>query len=354
MNSLESDQPQSPDDSGTEQARAYADLANQENSTATQSPVTQPDGQPTSERLLSADEAFGQAEKIRALAEQKAIATRKSRVPNSSDYADSDKAIFGASPEGSTDHNLNPLERHLLDAKITSIAENTLGGMSGSQVVRFVDGSRGIYKPTSREPAQDRAIEPGSYYKRERAAYVVDKALALDMVPPTVIRTVNGEKGSLQQFVPGAETGFDRYLGGGRYLQPSGSREELAPLAALDFLLWNSDRKAGDFGLTKDEAGEDKVVAWDHGLCFADNRLKSFAASALGEKMPRDVVDAIKGVAADPERLKELGNQLSELLEPEEVKAFEERLITLSTSLDRKGRLRLDKLEPTYHGMVSR
>ena len=97
MNSLENDQPQSPDDNGMQQAGAYADLANQENSADTQSPVLQPAGQPANESLLSTDEAFGQAEKIRALAEQKAIATRKSRVPNSADYADSDKAIFEAS-----------------------------------------------------------------------------------------------------------------------------------------------------------------------------------------------------------------------------------------------------------------
>ena len=47
-------------------------------------------------------------------------------------------------------------------------------------------------------------------YRFEIAAYELDKILGLDLVPPTVERTFDGRRGSLQMWVEGAKTEWDR------------------------------------------------------------------------------------------------------------------------------------------------
>jgi hypothetical protein len=47
-------------------------------------------------------------------------------------------------------------------------------------------------------------------WKHEVAAYELDKLLGMDLVPPTVERTLGGTKGSLQMWVEGAMTEADR------------------------------------------------------------------------------------------------------------------------------------------------
>jgi hypothetical protein len=47
-------------------------------------------------------------------------------------------------------------------------------------------------------------------YKHEVAAYELDKLLGFELVPPTVAREIDGEKGSLQMWVVDARTELDR------------------------------------------------------------------------------------------------------------------------------------------------
>jgi hypothetical protein len=51
-------------------------------------------------------------------------------------------------------------------------------------------------------------------YKHEIAAYELDKLIGLGMVPPTVERRVGGERGSLQLWVEGAFTEYERQTRG--------------------------------------------------------------------------------------------------------------------------------------------
>src|SRR3989344_5967351 len=83
--------------------------------------------------------------------------------------------------------------------------------LSGHESV-FVVGIKNrlaIYKPRSLEqviPGWEK-IEPGTYYKHERAAYLVSQHLGLDIVPLTVIRDLGNEYGfgRIQLFIPNAK-----------------------------------------------------------------------------------------------------------------------------------------------------
>lgn len=58
---------------------------------------------------------------------------------------------------------------------------------------------RGLWKPITRGP-KEWAWES---YETEVAAYQIDRMLGLDMVPPTVVKEIDGQKGSLQLWVDG-------------------------------------------------------------------------------------------------------------------------------------------------------
>ena len=61
----------------------------------------------------------------------------------------------------------------------------------------------GIYKPKSGENRlRLREFSITQMYTREFAAYMVDYYAELGIVPPTIIREVNGDIGSLQLYIP--------------------------------------------------------------------------------------------------------------------------------------------------------
>jgi hypothetical protein len=124
-----------------------------------------------------------------------------------------------------------------------------------------------VFKPVSAEGAHR---SPGSppLYTREIAAYRLSEALGLRLVPPTVERTIDGEVGSLQLFVPGLQSLLE--------LQPSRpavSRAALDRLFAFDHILANVDRVSPGnmlFGRPPRGQTERPIVAIDHAHTFYD------------------------------------------------------------------------------------
>jgi hypothetical protein len=97
-----------------------------------------------------------------------------------------------------------------------------------------------------------------SYADREAAAYELDEALGLNVVPPTIVREIDGERGMVQQFV---ETG-------GLGLHDAGiDQDSVYGLAILDIATGNTDRHAGNVLIDTDR----RVVAIDQGLSFPDD-----------------------------------------------------------------------------------
>lgn len=181
-------------------------------------------------------------------------------------------------------------------------------------IVALKDDGSGIFKPEKGEaPGFRRAIEAGTYYKRERAAYLVDKLLDFGLVPPTVIRDIDGDIGSFQQFIPGAKAGWEV---DSKELQSPELRPELVKLWIFDHIIFNSDRHDGNF-LVK----ESQVAAIDHGLAFGNSRLLTYE-NYVGEPIPQEVIDKINNFLERQDLQDILRDLLLELLSQDEVDAF--------------------------------
>jgi hypothetical protein len=140
-------------------------------------------------------------------------------------------------------------------------------------VIKGLDGKKytGAFKPKSGE-ADERpgAVDVGTLYRRERAAYEIDQMFGFDLVPPTVIRTMPGKKGgevgSVQEWKEGdCAYLIDRW-------EDLVDHGELQRLAVLDYVTGNMDRHEGNFIVDSTyPSTKAKLWAIDNGYSIPDD-----------------------------------------------------------------------------------
>ena len=117
-----------------------------------------------------------------------------------------------------------------------------------------------IYKPIRGEqPLWD--FPDGTLAAREVAAYELSEALALHVVPPTVMRDGPAGEGAVQLWIE--HRGVEEAI---RLV--NGSDSALRPIALFDAIVNNGDRKAGHL-LPIESATAPRVLGVDHGVTFA-------------------------------------------------------------------------------------
>jgi hypothetical protein len=171
--------------------------------------------------------------------------------------------------------------------------------------VELADAQRAVFKPQGSPRVFRRGYIPAERaHLREVGAYLVSSLAGLGVVPPTVLARVqmgadDWPYGSLQAWVDGDHGDL--------------SDATLAPLAALDYIIGNTDRHRGNWLV--DSAG--KVWGFDHAASFPTLRctpgdaFRGQGRSARenrvaeerweGRALPGDVIRAIR--AADPRRV---------------------------------------------------
>jgi len=167
--------------------------------------------------------------------------------------------------------------------------------------------ARAVYKPG----AGERGLWdfPDGLFRREVAAFELDRALGLGVIPTTVLR---GEapfgEGSLQRFI---EADFTEHYFSLREVERH--REALRVIAGFDLLANNADRKGGH--LLVDRSGH--LWAIDNGLSFhADAKLRTVMWDFAGEELPAPILAGARSLTvAVPEAL-------GALLRAEEVDAL--------------------------------
>jgi hypothetical protein len=101
-------------------------------------------------------------------------------------------------------------------------------------------------------------------YKSEIAAYELDKLLHMNMVPPAVERTVNGDRGAAIEWLPSLKS--VKQTGGKMPAGPQWGRATRRMLT-FDALIANPDRNAGNILI----GAPGELILIDHSRAFTDD-----------------------------------------------------------------------------------
>lgn len=175
-----------------------------------------------------------------------------------------------------------------------------------------------VYKPQAGEaPLWD--FPDGTLYRREVAAFEVDRLLGWDLVPTTVIREEAPHgPGALQRFVP--HDPDEHYFALLEVADPDVVRQ-LQRMVLLDLVIDNADRKGSHVLL---EGARIRVV--DHGVSFhVEPKLRTvawdFAGQPVADADRADLAGLLAVLRANDRRV----GALRSLLAPEEVDRLLER-----------------------------
>ena len=173
---------------------------------------------------------------------------------------------------------------------------------------------RVIYKPRAGErPLWD--FPEGTLSRREVAARVVSDSLGWAIVPPTVWRDGPFGPGMVQHWVD-IEEGIDLVA------LVQSDLEQLRRIAVFDALINNADRKGGHLLPTSDR----HVWGIDHGVTFAvENKLRTVLWQWRGQPLPDRLVKDLQNWLTSWQDGSDWGDELLELLSPEECAALRER-----------------------------
>jgi len=213
------------------------------------------------------------------------------------------------------------IEELLLTAEPISVDDVGMGVTKPSKVVLRKDGVElaGVFKPIQR------GRQKGFWesYEAEIAAYELDKILGMDMVPPTVERVINKQKGSLQYFVKGCM--LYKELQAQAPPRPSDWSHQLSVMKMFDVLIMNKDRNAQNFLVD----GDWHMVLIDHSRAFVTEANIGKDEKKLPVQFDRQLVTKLRSLDA-----KSLEEAFGALLMGGQVKSLIERRDALLSYLD--------------------
>lgn len=164
---------------------------------------------------------------------------------------------------------------------VTEIIGRFRNASNATLLARTEEGEMVVYKPERGErPLWD--FTPGTLAAREVLTFQTSQAAGLEVVPETLFAEGPFGPGSAQRFVE-ADPEFDA-AGPINDADPS-----LWPVAVLDVLINNADRKAGHF--LRDAEG--RLWCIDHGVTFhSEAKLRTVLWNFAGRPLPEEMVGA--------------------------------------------------------------
>jgi hypothetical protein len=171
--------------------------------------------------------------------------------------------------------------------EIAEVVGRFVDASNATLLATTTDGERVVYKPTAGErPLWDFPIE--TLAAREVLTYEVAQAMGSDIVPETVLGDGPYGPGSIQRFVD-IDDSFDPVAA------VQGQSFELWPIAVLDIVTNNADRKLGH--LISDGH---HLLGIDHGLTFhPDDKLRTVLWIFSGQPVPADQRDGLLRLAQE-------------------------------------------------------
>lgn len=228
------------------------------------------------------------------------------------------------------------LEEFLATAEVVAIEDIGDGITKPRRVTLRKNGieAHAIFKTvniTSTDVAYTNRLESvfTDRFSYEVAAYRVDRLLGIGLVPVTVLRTIDGEQGSLQFWIEHAmkiQEAFDRDL-------PVGDTDlllqRLMLMYVLDAMIYNIDRNFTNI-LVRPE--RDELFLIDHSRSF---RMAKRLPSLKEERqipVPEPVAANLRNLDLDS-----LTAALGDLLKPKQIRAVDARRRLLLDELDHRG-----------------
>lgn len=228
------------------------------------------------------------------------------------------------------------LEEFLRSADVVAIEDLGEGITHPRRVTLQKDGrhARAIFKTvdiTSTDIAYTNRFEQvfTDRYVYEVAAYRIDRMLGIGLVPVTVVRSIDGELGSLQLWIEGAmkiQDAFDRDL-------PIGDAglmlQRLMLMYVLDAMIYNVDRNFTNI-LVRPE--RDHLFLIDHSRAFRTAKKLPSLKEERPIPVPGRVARELRGLD-----LEALTSELDDLLKPQQIRAVEARRRLLVDELSHRG-----------------
>jgi hypothetical protein len=235
-------------------------------------------------------------------------------------------------------HTESELEEFLLTADVVSIEEIGDGITKPRRVTLRKDGRecRAIFKTvdiTSTEMHYTNRFEPvfTDKFAYEVAAYRLDRMLAIGLVPVTVIREIEGERGSLQYWIENAvkmQDAADADL-------PIGDIDLLLQrfmlTYVLDAMIYNIDRNFTNI-LVRPDSNDFFLI--DHSRAFRTHKKLPSLKEERDIPVPKAVALGLQEID-----LPTLQSELDDLLSKQQIKAIDKRRQLLIRELDHRGLL---------------
>lgn len=165
------------------------------------------------------------------------------------------------------------IPEHTNEVQIADLLHEHSNKVLNVEVQHGTDTIRCVFKPESGEnPEEKKRFAIASLAEREVAAWEVDRHFGLDLIPPTVFREIEGERGALQLFVDPTRYDTVRNLIGvhklpKRRVDTYRTGQDYYSIALLDAIILNTERKNDNFLASITEPR--KLIAIDHGYSFS-------------------------------------------------------------------------------------
>ncbi len=233
------------------------------------------------------------------------------------------------------------MENFLLHAEIVKI-EDVGEGITKPRRVTLTQGNlrhRAIFKTIDQKIQGEvftKRLEKdfSDKYTYEVAAYRLDRLAGLGLVPVTVLRTINGEAGSLQLWIENVITFEEAVQDENAEIENFDLLvERLGLMYILDALIYNVDRNFGNILVNLDE---DRFYPIDHSRAFRLSRKPLESTRGKTDKLaiPTEVERRLRAIDIET-----LDNRIGELLEENQVKAILERRNKLLKTFEKQRKL---------------
>ena len=182
-------------------------------------------------------------------------------------------------------------ESFLREAEIVSMEKVGMGVNNPYKVTLRRDGQ--TLKAAWKQIKTGRLRGFWESWEAEVAAYELDKLLGLNMVPPTVVRRINGDKGSLQLWVN--DCSLYRQLHGQKVQSPHRWRKQTSRMETFDNLILNTDRNAQNI-LVDAEWG---MVLIDHSRAFTTRSNLLDKEGQVPTWFDRALIERVRGLTLE-------------------------------------------------------